>query len=150
MDGTEPSTRVPADERLPDSPDNLRPEPQQEPPLPEPVSGEAQIPVLDEVITGDDAQMSDGNRHTGAESDSGTGAGARQIEQTPAADDPVILAYQLRSQLTDELQDLIQTAVKAAIEQTLDDLETNLYQEISASLESRLDQLIVSLLDDPN
>ena len=58
------------------------------------------------------------------------------------------LAYRLRTHFSEGLEQIVQAAVLTAVEHSVRDLEKTLQHELIESLESRLDQMVSSFLDE--
>ena len=59
-----------------------------------------------------------------------------------------ILAYKLRTHFSEGLEQIVRAAVSTAVEHSVRDLKKTLQHELIESLESRLDQMVSSFLDD--
>jgi hypothetical protein len=115
---------------------------------PEPPLGEEEIlPLLEEVIRPGDS-VRGGWGKAGSGSQPGLSPRTRYAWQPGADFDRDLLAYKLRTHFSDGLEQIVRTAVSATIERSVRDLEKTLHDQLIESLESRLDEMVSTLLDD--
>ncbi len=110
-----------------------------------PFDDEEMLPVLEEIVqTGDPL--------SGIWEDAGgtpPGPSPADRRSSAGADfERDILAYRLRTHVSEGLEQIVQAAVATAVEHSVRDLENTLQHELIESLESRLDQMVSNFLDD--
>ncbi len=110
-----------------------------------PFEDEEMLPVLEEVIQPGDSLSGIWEEAEGVQSV----PSPKERRALPDADfERDILAYRLRTHFSEGLEQIVQAAVSTAVEHSVRDLEKTLQHEIIESLESRLDQMVSSFLDD--
>ena len=111
-----------------------------------PFDDEEMLPVLEEVIQPGDPVSGNWEEAEGAQS---VPSSKERRSSLPGADFELdILAYRLRTHFSEGLEQIVQAAVSTAVEHSVRDLEKTLQHELIESLESRLDQMVSSFLDD--
>jgi hypothetical protein len=112
-----------------------------------PLDDEEILPLLEEVI-----QLQDSVKGVWDKAQSGTQPGlsprARYPGQPGTDFERDLLAYKLKTHFSDGLEQIVRSAVSAAVERSVRDLEMTLHDELIESLESRLDEMVSSLLGD--
>ena len=110
-----------------------------------PFDEEEMLPVLDEVVQPGDPVSAIREEAGGAQSV----PSPKDHRPLPDADfERDILAYRLRTHFSEGLEQIVQAAVSTAVEHSVRDLEKTLQHELIESLESRLDQMVSSFLED--
>jgi len=112
-----------------------------------PVDAEEILPLLEEVIQPGDP-IPDTWDKAGSGSQSASSSPARYAWQPGTDFERDLLAYKLKTHFSDGLQQIVRSAVSAAVERSVRDLEKTLQNELIDSLESRLDEMVSTLLDD--
>lgn len=109
---------------------------------------EKEIPLLEEVVSFDDLDLSDLGSEPESAQEEQPDADSAAFRTLPTHDSVIeSIRKALHEQLTQELGEIIPPLVEQAIDQTTQQLNQMIQQELSGSLEERLTALIEKELD---